>query len=367
MNTRRAVGVATLLAAALLLAPQRSASAKDLVLGFYAFADAASLDAAAGTPIDHIIPYGLEGKTEAGIRAYLDQAAAKKLKIVFSVKDAFKESKWYPKIDWCPTQDEAALLACITSKFAGHEAVGGWYLCDEPTNLLGRFKGDKLRTNAAAIRVNSAKPIFAQEVALPRGLHWDILDEVADMLLVTAYPVPDKPLSDAFTRVAEVRSSHRKPVAAILQVFDKNNVPWFKSQGIVGRPPLYEEERVMSYLALLAGADGIFYYSVFQMMKMDGWQEHLRRLAGLASELKENFPAIRSEDKLRGTYVVTADDGVYHATRNSGGEDRIIAVNATAEAKTLRIEWSGPDGKPVAKTLRLDKFAVRLAPIASLK
>jgi hypothetical protein len=367
MTALRAAGLTLLVLAALLVPPARAAGAEELLLGFYASTDQGSLDAAAGTPIDHLIPYGIEGLPEARIKAFLDGAASRKLTIIFSLKDAFKESKWYPTIDWCPTQDEAALVACITKKFAGHEAVGGWYLADEPTNLLGRFKGGKLRANAAMIRANSAKPIFAEEVALPRGKHWDILDEIADMLLVTAYPVPDRPLADAFERVAALRARQRKPVVAVLQAFDKNNVPFFKAKGVAGRPPLAEEERVMSYLALLAGAQGIVYYSVPQLKKMAGWQAHLGRLAELAAELKANYPLIRSAARPLGAYVVTADEGVYHAIRTSGGTDRIIAVNAAAGAKSLRIQWAGPGDRPIVKTLPLAGFDVQFAPIGDAR
>ena len=360
-------GSALLVASCLLAAAVQPARAEDLLLGVYGPANAASLDAVAGTAIDHIIPSGIENMEETTIRSFLDAAASKNIKIIFSLKDAFKESKWYPGIDWCPTQDEAALVACIATKFAAHEAVGGWYLCDEPTNLLGRFKGDKLRANAGGIRAVSKKPIFAEEVALPRGKHWDLLDEVADRLLVTAYPVPDKPLSDAFTRVAALGERHRKPVVAVIQAFDKNNVPYFKSQGVAGRPPLYEEERVMSYLSLLAGAQGIVYYSLPELKKITDWQARLGRLAELGAELKKNYPLIRSTARLLLRYTVAADEGVYHAITNSGGADQIIAVNATASLKTVRIEWEDASGKRGARTIPLGALEVRLAAIAGLK
>jgi hypothetical protein len=360
MSARAALGRLLLAAVCIAAGPAPGAAAGDLLLGFYGSADAASLAAAAGTPLDHLIPYGIEGLDEARIRAFLDEAAAKKVSVVFSVKDAFRESKWYPAIDWCPTAEEAPLVACIAKKFGGHPAVGGWYLADEPTNLLGRFKGDKLRANAAAIRANSDKPILAEEVALPRGKHWELLDEVADLLLVTAYPVPDRPLADAYTRVAELHAGRRKPVVAVVQVFDKANVPFFREKGIAGRPPLAAEVRAMSYLALLAGAEGIVYYSIPQLRKIPDWQQRLSALAGIAAELRASYPVIRSGERLLGRYAVTAAEGVYHVERRSGGSDRVVAVNSTDAPQQLRVAGEGADGKPVALEVTLGALEVRL-------
>ncbi|MBI5563151.1 MAG: hypothetical protein HY894_09935 [Deltaproteobacteria bacterium] len=343
------------------------AGAEELMLGFYSFADKAAIDALSGTSIQYVMPYGTDGtKEEKYLREYLDYAAGKKVKVIFSLKDVYLESQWHPAITWCPTGDEKAFIDCIIGKFGGHEAVAGWYFCDEPTNLFGRLKAGKLDANSRFIRANSAKPIFAEEVNPPKGKYWDRLAGDADFFMTAVYPVPDKPLSSVYPPIRDLKEKYDRPVIAVLQVFAKKNVPYFKMDGDAGRPPSYEEERAMSYLALLAGAKGIFYYSMFQLKKLDDWQERMKRLSELGDELKGNWPVIASTAKTLGSYGVRPDEGAYAELRNSGGKDYLFAVNSTQSAARVRLEGRDAGGKPVNKTVTLDKFGVKLMPIAEI-
>ncbi len=314
-----------------------TACAGRLILGFYGFTVKSDIDMIADSPFQYLMPYGTEGKEEAFIDDFLNYASKKNIKIIFSLKDIYIESRWYPKIKWCPTEDKPDLIKCIVKRFGDHESVHGWYLADEPTLHLGIKKSSKLARNAKAIRRFSSKPIFADDFPIPRGKLWKTLSETSDVFMTHIYPIPEKSLHDVHTAIQELSASYNKPVIAVLQVHGKYQYPFYKRDKNTGRPPTYEEIRVMSYLALIAGAEGIIYYSFSDIKKLPDFDQRWRFLKKLGDELESNYQLINSRETVAKDYRFDKDINIYTLIRHYKDKDYFIGVNPTNSKKLITI------------------------------
>lgn len=318
-----------------------TAYADDLLLGFYTFPAKQDIDMLAGSTFKYLMPYGTDGKGEAFLEDYLNHAKMKGVRIIFSLKDAYKESRWYPKTHWCSTDRESELVSCIVGRFKDYESVCGWYLSDEPTDTVGLRNKEKIKANAEAIKRLSSKPIFVEDYPIPKGKMWDYLDSFSNVLMTTSYPVPEKNLSDAYEVIKELISNSNKNVIAVLQIFGKYQYPHYKRDKITGRAPSHEEIRVMSYLSLIAGAKGIMYFSLPDIKKLPDFKERWDFLIKLGGELKENYQLIASREKPSNGYNVKTQDGIFYLIRHFKERDYLIAVNATEKNRHPEISKKG--------------------------
>lgn len=312
------------------------AEGEELLLGFYALPDKSLIDLIANSPFNFLMPYGTDGQEDYFLDDYLDYALKKNIKIIFSLKDSFRWSKWYPKINWCPTNEESKLISCIVKKYDSHPAVYGWYLADEPTDF-GMRKMSKVGQNALTIKKYSSKHIFAYDYPLPKGKLWDDMSVFSSALMTGAYPVPEGRLSEIYDAVKGLASSYNKPVIAVVQTHGKYQYPFYDRDEITGRPPTYAEIRAMSYISLIAGAKGIMFYSLFDINKLPDFEERLKMLKNLGKEIQNYYPVIRSSLRPSMNYYVKKDHGVYHVIKHYSDKDIIVAINAEKTKKILTI------------------------------
>lgn len=319
----------------------RTVIAEELILGFYAFPDKKYIDLIADSNIKYLIPYGTDGNKEEVLRNFLDYASSRNVKIIFSLKDCYKQSKWYPKISWCPAETEETLVSCIVNKFKDEPALYGWYVADEPTDTVGFRNREKIHTNIKAIRNISTKPVFIEDYPLPRGKLWDELSGWVDIFITGVYPVPEKPLSEVYEAIKGLTKRHKNPVVAVIQAHGKYQYPFYKRDENTGRPPTLEELRVMSYLALMAGAKGIVYYSIFDVVKLPDFKERLEFLKGLAKELETNYQIISSKEDFSVNQRDIREGNVFCISRKFKRNDYLICVNSAGFSAQLEILTKG--------------------------
>jgi len=313
----------------LLCSPVR---AQEPLLGFYCAPDKTHIDAVVNSPFKYLIPYGTDGKEEVFLTDYLQYAAKNHLNIIFSVKDAYRSSKWYPKIKWCGTDDPTLLVECISKRFGKHAGLYGWYLADEPTSYAGTDDERRLRRNADAIRLHSAAPIFVEDFDLTRAKLWSYLSEFTDVLMTGIYPVPERKVIDVYEVISGLVERYRKPLVAVIQAHGKYQYPAYKRDLVTGRAPTLGEMKVMSYLALLAGAKGIVYYSLFDLKKLPDFEQRFEFLKNLGRELERDFPIISSSDVPKTLIKAQELPGVFQTSRRHKGRDYIVVVNTKAES-----------------------------------
>lgn len=297
---------------------------EELILGFYSFSKKDYMDKVSGSFLNLLMPYGLEGKEEKDIEEYLNYALSKDVKIIFSVKDCYKTSKWYPKVNWANTDKPEEYVAKIAERFGKHPAVFGWYIADEPTWSVGIGNKNQIKLNCDSIRKFSDKPIIVCEV--PGMKLYDDLSKWCDILAPDIYPVPGGKILKVYEDINELKKKYKNSkIWAVLQVhgaYQYNK----EYDEITGRPPTYEEIKAMSYLALIGGAEGILYYSIFDLLKQNDGEKKLEFLKELAEELKKSYKIIASKDSKIKIEEVKKERVIY-IVKNYQNENYIICVN----------------------------------------
>ncbi|MCX6899101.1 MAG: hypothetical protein NT105_10405, partial [Verrucomicrobia bacterium] len=97
------------------------------------------LDRVAASPFNTIMCYGINVGGVEKVRTYLDALAARKLKIIYSIKDVYAGTEGYyePVLG---LRGEDAIVRGIVPLFRDHPAVLAWYLNDElPLTMRDRL------------------------------------------------------------------------------------------------------------------------------------------------------------------------------------------------------------------------------------
>jgi hypothetical protein len=135
----------------------------------------------------------------------------------------------------------------------------------------------------------------------------------------------------------------------VIQAFDWSDVPLKDDPRSWGRYPTYAEERCLSYLAVVHGAKGLFYYT-FEAQKFgtEGYQQHWDNIARVIAELRSIYPLLLAT--FDSTYQIMVDTPQIHwalkriEKKNAEGlieeGHYLIAVNTVA--KSLTSEFSIP-------------------------
>lgn len=265
-----------------------NAFADDLIVGFYAFPNKHFIDLIAGSKLNYIIVYGIDGTSEKNIKEFLDYADEKGVKIIFSLKDCYKTSKWYPKIDWCPTNSEKELVKCIVSKVDKYPSVVGYYLTDDATDTIGKKNLEIFKTHIKNIKLTSSKPVFVNDYPPPRGKLLEVFDDTADYLIVGIYPIPDEPAEKVYSVIKTVVDNYKKPIIALIQAHGKYQYPFYRRDQTTGRPPTLAELEKMTNLVIKAGAQGVVYYSLFDIEKLPDGKERLIFLKKMIEKVTKN-------------------------------------------------------------------------------
>lgn len=216
-----------------------------------------------------------------------------------------------------------------------------WYLIDEP-DLQGVLPGKVSKAKEAIARVDAKHPI-ALVVASPDK--FSAYADSTDIFMVDPYPIGRGKSGTSFllTKVsdyvkrARIAVKDQKPVWVVLQAFgyqNENNKGWGWE-----REPTYKEERCMTYLAIVHGAKGIFYYTYHgSQYYIKDSPKHWSDLKRIVSELKELQPILLSPDRLDSKIWID-NNSIHFSVKEVGGVKYIIAVNPTK--KTYDVVFGG--------------------------
>lgn len=137
--------------------------------------------------------------------------------------------------------------------------VAAWYLEDEPE--ANQVSPEKLMAFSADVR--RWDPGRPQTFVIGEGSAAKRFAAIGDVLMLDWYPVPHLPLDSVAEQLDTVLSAvpKGKPVWMVVQAFDwRDSVQRDPKKPRVGRFPTHAEIRFMSYLAVMHGARGLFYY-----------------------------------------------------------------------------------------------------------
>ena len=257
---------------------------------------------------------------------YMDRAYKLGLKVIYSVKDFFDERG-----------DE------VTERYVrmlkGHPALLAWYTNDE----LGLEWIPKLKERYELVRSLDADHPTYQALCRPAefGEYFDTLDVIGP----DPYPIPRHPVSMVAEWIDKAREAMRgiKPVWAILQVFSWQVYSGRKED----RDPTYEEERCMTYLALIHGARGVLYYSYYDLFTVDRkarlkaseelFRSRFENLKRLAGELNRIAPLILFGEPVELEFESSCAS-LHIKAMSYEGDLYVMAANAGGDRADLRMK-----------------------------
>lgn len=208
-----------------------------------------------------------------------------------------------------------------------------WYLFDEPeVRKLPVAELEKLDK-----RVKSWAPKQRTVFVMGEGVAAFTYGGIADALMVDWYPVPHLRLESVGEQVSMVKAGAAimdtnrkdKPVWAVLQAFDWIGYPQRRKER-VGGFPTFEQVRTMTYLALVRGAGGIFYftYNGSDGIPLPSRPERWGIYQRIAAELNALLPVLKKGKP--GVLPPGLDARLASRAIRQGGKDYLILVNPAA-------------------------------------
>jgi hypothetical protein len=238
--------------------------------------------------------YGYARNTSVNPEQYMDLAQKHDLKVVYSLKDM------YPKADGS-NKDAFNQAESFVKRVQDKPALLAWYTNDELPPALGWYSKLEEMQNLVKKHDRYDHPIFHAQnkyASLPYSYH------LSDILAMDLYPVgwgDDLKLDiiSSETRRAARTMRGVKGTWIVPQIFDWSvYAPSYKQ-----RFPTLDEMRNQSYQAIINGAQGLIYYSYFDLFYekhppgSNNWNEELfkqrwKNVSAMSKEIKEIIPAV---------------------------------------------------------------------------
>lgn len=298
----------------------------------------AELETYAKGPFNCLMPYGSPNA------AQMDACHARGLKVIYSIKDIYSGTQWAPKHIKTEADEETEIRKRV-ALHRGHPALLSWYINDElPLEMADRL--------AARQRLmEELDPDHPTWVVLYQYTQVRSYLETFDVIGTDPYPIPEKPAGTAleWTRVTRDQSHNVRAMWQVPQVFDwgayRKGVARDKA-----RAPTLAEMRAMAWQCVAAGANGLVFYSFFDLHKMndrDPFERRWAEVCAMGEEIRRLIPVLLSVEPAP---AVTCDGPASVETRvwRVGGEVYLLAVNGAAQPVTATVRVAGGFAKAEA-------------------
>ncbi|NUP99212.1 MAG: hypothetical protein HUU35_05060, partial [Armatimonadetes bacterium] len=278
----------------------------------------------------HLAPYRgpaafiTDEASRAAVIAALDRYAALGIKIHYDVRHLTTGE---------PTAETWARLKTEVEAVRDHPALLCYYLADEPE--LQGIPPERLAKAYQFIRAldpyHPCTQVFANRSKAP-----DYLAGM-DIIMADPYPIPRQPVTEVAlaTQQMEATTGQALPLWIVPQMFGGGE--WWE------REPSPQEERVMTYLALIHGATGIQYF-IRERAHVRPLPLLLNEVRALAAEAAELSPALLS--RLPRPAVRGGSAEVHAAAWRTAEGIYVLAANTANRPLPLELTVEGaPEGK----------------------
>jgi len=225
-----------------------------------------------------------------------------------------------------PSDQVSKALAEDVAAHADSPALLCWYISDEPAGR--RIPPDRyIKHNAHLKQLDPHHPT-TMVFCVPGKAH-EYADGM-DILMVDPYPIPNRSVA----LVAET-------VDLVLEATGRTMPVWCVPQAFGGgewwaREPTWQEQRCMTYLAIVHGATGIQYFirrPPHNNPFVDGMWAECRKIA---AEVKELTPVLLSHGPRP---AVTSEDASLHLTaRQHDGQGYLFCVNVDKQPRPISLK-----------------------------
>jgi hypothetical protein len=264
--------------------------------------------------------------------ATMDMIDRHGLKILYSVKDIFHGIHGCPK-DITTEAEEQAFIQRKTERFKGHPALLAWYINDElPSTMMERLDG-RQRLMEELDPDHPTWVVLYQYHEISRYLN------SFDVIGTDPYPVPGD-LGEAGVQARAVRqqTNGQRAMWQVPQAFDWACYRDTEEARSKTRPPTEEEMRAMSWMAIVNGANGLVYYSFFDLKRpvvKIPFEESFGRVCRVAEEIKRFVPVILSIEAAPQVKVVKG--GIDVRVWSHEGRTYLLTVNGKKTAVNAQV------------------------------
>jgi hypothetical protein len=224
--------------------------------------------------------------------------------------------------------------------FKAHPNIFAWYLCDEPDHAMMTVPPAEMRLATKRIKeLDPNRPTWGVVMSWADANMFQYADSV-DILATDIYPIEDENTKKPLTLVSDKvdmlmkATAGRKPGIAVLQSSSKVTSA---------------EEVAMTYLALTHGANGLFYWQLFEAQEDP---QMWTTMKNLSREIKALSPVLTAPDLPQSTK--TSDPEIHTLTRRLGDRLYVLSVNASREFKR-QVRLAHPDAAPAEAKILFEK------------
>ncbi len=302
----------------------------------------------ARSPFNCLMPYPDIG------RSGLDLAWSNGIRVIYSVKDLYDGHRGLRS----RTEADEAVRRTVKS-LCDHPAIIAWYINDEFP--LSRF--DELRDRHRLMaELDPGRPT------------WSVLYQISelrdylptcDAIGTDPYPIPFQRPSKALDWAQRSRAATFgvRPIWMVPQVFNWAAYKTNPDELARCRAPTLQEMRVMAWSCIAAGADGLIFYSWFDLWRMDAaraksgqpvsrdpFEERWRDIVTMASEIRDFIPVLLSTDPPPAMEIT--GESAEAAARVFRHQNLIyaLAVNASTQ-ETARLTFRGNGSRHVVRNI----------------
>ncbi len=306
-------------------------------LGWYGGHSMSQMLEIADSPFNCVLDYGGDNVPRADMLAYLDALQAHGLREIYCLNDVYPAAKYFEGRDWEGVSGNQSIADAVMAAYRHHPAILAWYLNDElPRSMVA----DLTEYYRRARENDPNHPCYIVLCAPPEFRYFT---GTTDILGADPYPMPSGSVSQVsdWADQAEAAVGGRKPVWMVPQAFawyqytpegsDRGRVPT-EAELKTGRAPTYEEERCMTYLALVHGARGLIYYCYYDLRVLPQYEEMWGSMKQIGGEVKTLMPVLLSSQDLGQVRFEPAAAPIHTKLKRCGGREYLIAVNAGAQS-----------------------------------
>lgn len=268
----------------------------------------------AGGPFNCLMPYGSPTPEQ------MDLCAQYGLKVIYSIKDFWVGTK-AEFVSIKTEADEVVEIKRRVDWFRNHPAMLAWYVNDEtPVSMMDRLV-------ARQRLMEELDPDHPTWAVLCRINEVSDYMQACDVIGTDPYPIPDKPAGTALTwaRVTRDKSYGTRAVWQVPQAF--NWAAYRKEPA--GRAPTFAEMRAMAWQSIAAGANGLVFYSFFDLRRMDDvdpFETHWQEASAMGREIARYIPVILSVEPAP-KIVCEGPESVESRTWRVGADVFVLVVN----------------------------------------
>ncbi len=299
-------------------------------------------------PLNLYINYWLGGTSTQVISALTSAFRSRGIHYLHTVNAWYEDNSRWSEVSRCVLEGsaqklgESAYAACRARELRSLRGLAGWYTVDEQP----ASRADRAFQQYRTLRENDPDGVTFIAQNRPQELvRWR---DVADVMGIDPYPIyniPEgqlSPMEMVFDWVASAQNAVHgsRPVWAVIQFF-----PF----GSKGHWPTYPELRTMSYMAIVGGAKGLFYWSYGArglawvkdpIRKEEIWQ----RLVSVTKEIGTLEPFLLQPDATDVLGGAPFSGGIRVLAKRHEGERLVIAVNITPKEVLADFRLNQPVG-----------------------